>query len=173
MAQYRTRQYPTRQSLRRTAAAAGVLALVLATAPVVPTLGADGDLTLSSGAAYAKGKGGGRGDHGGRGRGRGHNGQADFGEAHDDGHGATFGHSEERPGRGLGHEKARGYGHHHDANYDGGHQDHDGDHEWGHDGDYSDHHSSDPSFSAATDNARRDFGHVKSRAKEAWSDFWN
>ena len=54
-------RYPTRQSLQRTAAAAGVLALVLATAPVIPTLDADGDLTLSTGAAYAKGKGGGRG----------------------------------------------------------------------------------------------------------------
>jgi hypothetical protein len=176
MAQYPTRQYPTRQSLRRTAAAAGVLALVLATAPVVPTLGADGDLTLSSGAAYAKGKGGGHGGPG-RGRGRGHNGQADFGEDHDDGHGATFGHSDYRPGEGLGHEKANGYGHHHDTAWEGGHQDHDGGHdgghEWGHDGDFSDHHSSDPSFSAATDNARRDFDRAKSSAIKAWSDFWN
>jgi len=183
MAQYRTRQYPTRQSLRRTAAAAGVLALVLATAPVVPTLGADGDLTLSSGAAYAKGKGGGRSGHGGPGRG--HNGQSGFGEDTYDGHGATFGHSDDLPGVGVGHEKAEGYGHHHDTNYGDGEFDHngdhdgdhdwghDGDHEWGHDGDFSDHHSSDPSFSAATDNARRDFGRAKSSAIKAWSDFWN
>jgi hypothetical protein len=86
-------RYPTRQSLQCTAAAAGVLALVLATAPVIPTLDADGNLTLSSGAAYAKGKGGsrGRGDkghanrgggQGGRyvvGRGRDQNGHADRG----------------------------------------------------------------------------------------------
>ncbi len=176
-------QYPTRQSLRRTAAAAGVLALVLATAPVVPTLGADGDLTLSSGAAYAKGKGGGRSGHGGpgRGRGRGHNGQADFGETHDDGHVVGRGHYEHGNGRGLGHVEATGYGHHHDEGYVGGEFDHNGDHdgghdgghEWGHDGDFSDHHSSDPSFSAATDNARHDFGHVKSKAQEVWSDLWN
>jgi len=40
-------QYPTRQSLQRTVAAAGVLALVLAAAPVVPTLDADGDLVAT------------------------------------------------------------------------------------------------------------------------------
>ncbi len=184
--------YPTRQSLQRTAAATAVLALVLATAPVVPTLDADGELAFSSGTAQAKGKGGGRGGrggHGGRGgpgrghdgqadfgedygdrhavgRGRGHNGHAGFGDDYDDGHGATFGHSDYRPGEGLGHEKAEGYGHHHDANYVGGSHD-------GHDGDYSDHRSSDQSFSAATDNARRDFGRAKSSAKKAWSDLWN
>ncbi len=64
-------QYPTRQSLQRTPAAAGVLALVLATAPVIPTLDADGDLTLSSGTAHAQGRGGGRG--------RGNSGHADRG----------------------------------------------------------------------------------------------
>ena len=58
----------------------------------------------------------------------------------------------------------------HDGDHDWGH---DGGHEWGHDGDFSDHHSSDPSFSAATDNARRDFGRAKSSAIKAWSDFWN
>ena len=164
-------RYPTRQSLQRTAAATAVLALVLATAPVVPTLDADGELAFSSGTALAKGKGGGRGGRGGPGRG--HDGQADFGEDYDDGHVAGRGHYSHGNGLGLGHEKARGYGHHHDANYDGGHHDHEGDHEWGHDGDYSDHHTSDPSFSAATDNARHDFGHVKSSVKKAWSDFWN
>ena len=51
--------------------------------------------------------------------------------------------------------------------------DQDGGHEWGHGGDFSDHHSSDPSFSAAMDNARRDFGRAKSSAKKAWSDLWN
>ncbi len=177
-------RYPTRQSLQCTAAATAVLALVLATAPIVPTLDADGDLAFFSGTAQAKGKGGGRGGRGGPGRG--HNGHAGFGDDYDDGHGATFGHSNERPGEGVGHDEANGYGHHHDGdNDDGGHQDHDGDHdgdhdwghdgdhEWGHDGDFSDHHSSDPSFSAATDNARHDFGHVKSKAQEVWSDLWN
>ena len=190
-------RYPTRQSLQCTAAATAVLALVLATAPVVPTLDADGELAFSSGTAQAKGKSGGRGGRGGPGRGhdgqagfgddygdrhavgrgRGHNGHAGFGADYDDGHGATFGHSDYRPGEGLGHEKANGYGHHHDTAWEGGHQDHDGGHdgghEWGHDGDFSDHHSSDPSFSAATDNARRDFGRAKSSAIKAWSDFWN
>ncbi len=159
-------QYPIRQSLQRTAAVAGVLALVLATAPVVPTLSADGDLTLSSGTAHAQGRGGGRGGRGGRGRGQ--NGHADFGENYDNGHAAPFGHTSARPGLGLGHEKARGYGHHHDANYDGGPHNNDGGH-----GGYSDRHNSDLSFSAATDNARRDFGRVRSGAKGAWSDFWN
>jgi hypothetical protein len=60
-----------------------------------------------------------------------------------------------------------------DANYDGGHHDHEGDHDWGHDGDYSDHHNSDPSFSAAISNAGRDFGRVRSSAKELWNGFWD
>ena len=80
-------QYPTRQSLQRTTAAAAVLALVLATAPVVPMLDANGDLTLSSGTAHAKGKGGGRGRHG-----RGQNRHADFGEDYDDSHAVGRGH---------------------------------------------------------------------------------
>ena len=95
-------------------------------------------------------------------------GHADFGEVHDDGHAVPFGHTLDRPGFGYGHVEATGYGHHHDYGYVGGSRDHDG-----HDGDYSDHHTSDLSFSAATDNARHDFGHVKSSVKKAWSDFWN
>ncbi len=80
-------QYPTRQSLQRTTAAAAVLALVLATAPVVPMLDADGDLTLSSGTAHAKGKGGGHGRHG-----RGQNRHADFGADYDNSHAIGRGH---------------------------------------------------------------------------------
>ena len=55
-------QHSTGQSLQRTVAAAGILALLLATAPVVPTLDADGDLTLASGTAHGKGKGKGVGN---------------------------------------------------------------------------------------------------------------
>ena len=40
-------QYPTRQSLQRTAAAMAALALVLATVPVVPTLDAHGALVAT------------------------------------------------------------------------------------------------------------------------------
>ena len=174
-------QYPIRQSLQRTAAATALLALVLATVPVVPTLEADGDLTFSSGTAQAKGKGGGNGGGHGRGNGGGHNGHADRGyNGHADrgqyghtdgdenhGHAVGFGHTSERPGLGLGHEKARGYGHHHDANYDGNY---DGGH---HDHDYSDQHNSDPSFSGAMGTARRDFGRVGSKVKEVWNGLWD
>ena len=150
-------QYPIRQSLQRTTVAAGVLALVLATAPVVPTLDADGDLALSSATAHAQGRGGGRG--------RGHNDHTDFGEDHEHSHAVGRGHFSHGAGLGLGHVDATGYGHHHDEGYVGGLHDHDGD--------GTDLHSSDPSFSTATDNARRDFGRLKSRVKGAWSDLWN
>lgn len=171
---------PTWQSLKRTAAVAGALALVLAAAPVVPMLDADGNLALSSGAAYAKGKGGGNGGkgggHGGKGggNGRGHSGHADLGDDDDHGHAVGRGHTSHGNGLGLGHDKARGYGHHHDANYDGDDHDghHDGQHD-GHHGDYSDRRGQDTSFSAAMDNARRDFGRVGSKAKEVWSGFWD
>ena len=99
-------RYPTRQSLQRTVAAGGILALLLATAPVIPTLDAHGALTLSTGAAYAKGKGGGRGrgdkwhaergeDQGGRhvvGRGRDQNGHANRGEDQGGRHAIGRGH---------------------------------------------------------------------------------
>ena len=174
------KRYPTRQSVKRTAALAGVLALVLATVPVAPMLDADGDLALLSGAAYAKGKGGGHGGEGGghggegRGHGRGHNGHADLGDDDDHGHAVGRGHTSHGNGLGLGHDKARGYGHHHDANYDGDH--HEGTHDHAHDGhhgDYSGQHSQDRSFSAARDNARRDFGRVGAKAKEVWNGLWD
>jgi len=157
-------QHPTRQSLRRTVAAAGTLGLLLATVPVVPTLDAQGDLTLSSGPAQAQGKSGGRG-----GNGRGHGGGGGAGENNVHNHAIGRGHYSHGEGRGLGHEKARGYGHHHDDAYVGGTHHHDG-----HDGDeHIYRHGSDPSFSAAVDNARRDFGRARSSAKAAWSDLWN
>jgi len=52
-------RYPTRQSLKRTAAAAA--ALKFATALVIPMLDVDGNPALSPGAAYANGKSGGNG----------------------------------------------------------------------------------------------------------------
>ena len=69
---------PARQSLQRTTAVAVAFGFVLATAPIVPMLDADGALALSSGAAYAKGRGGGRGGHGDRGHG--HSGHSDRGK---------------------------------------------------------------------------------------------
>jgi hypothetical protein len=145
-----------------------------------PTFDAYGGLTLSSGTAHAKGKGGGGNDGPGRGHdgsgrghggpGRGHDGHADRGVDH--GHGVGRGHVSHGNGLGLGHEKARGYGHHHDANYDGNYSGSYHDHDRDGSG-YSGQHRSDPSFSAAMGNARRDFGRVKSKAKQVWSGFWN
>lgn len=166
---------PIGKSCGRPVVAAAAFALVLALAPIVPMLDAAGNIELSASAAYAKGKGGGKGG----GHGHGDHGHADRSVDSDHGHSVGRGHSSHGNGLGLGHDKARGYGHHHDPNYDGEHRDdahdgHYGDHAHeGHHGDHSDGHSHDRSFSGAMDNAKRDFGRVRSKAKAAWSGLWD
>jgi hypothetical protein len=83
-------RYPTGQPVKRTAAAVGVLALVLATMPVVPAFDTDGALTLSSGTAHAKGKAtkgnkAGKGSKGSKGKGGGSGRVPDNGGASTDG----------------------------------------------------------------------------------------